>query len=535
MLCPPLGFEFIAAYRTYRRLAEALADRGFLVLRFDYDGTGDSAGAGDDPDRQVAWEHSVVDAIAQIRAWGVQQVGVVGMRYGAALALAGAMTSGGVETLVLWDAVTTGKRYLRELSLLHRTAFGSDDGRRPDGSLDAVGMWFAAPTFAAIESFDLAAVRAPLATYALVAARAGREPSAAQLAALRDACAKVDALVAEGQERVIDLNVPATEVPTVTLAAIADWLDAHHTADRHPLVPAPIAPIASVGATRDGRPIFEEARQLGERGLFGMATYVDGSTGPWIVCLNNGAGHHVGPQRLWVDLARLWAGAGQRVLRLDISGFGDSPWRERPVPEPEYPPDGVEQVVGVLRSLRPEDPHDALLVGLCSGAYIAVDTAATFGVRSILAANPYLNHKPAHLVEAAADGTVARGAHSALPVRRIVPWLRTLSIHSRLERAIPPVGWFLLDRARIHSSPMRGVERALSRGTNMTLLFVDSDALAQLERRGKWSIRRLRRHPALRIENVPGDDHSLMLQRSRDDLGAALTAAVERTLEGSRA
>ena len=51
ILCPPMGEEGRAAHRTFRRLAEELADAGIVALRFDYDGTGDSAGLQDDPDR----------------------------------------------------------------------------------------------------------------------------------------------------------------------------------------------------------------------------------------------------------------------------------------------------------------------------------------------------------------------------------------------------------------------------------------------------------------------------------------------------
>ena len=55
LLCPPLGYEYICAYRVYRLLAERLADEGFVVLRFDYHGTGDATGDSRDPDRVGAY------------------------------------------------------------------------------------------------------------------------------------------------------------------------------------------------------------------------------------------------------------------------------------------------------------------------------------------------------------------------------------------------------------------------------------------------------------------------------------------------
>ena len=44
VLCPPLGYEYMSAYPTFRILAERLAALGFDVLRLDYDGTGNSSG-----------------------------------------------------------------------------------------------------------------------------------------------------------------------------------------------------------------------------------------------------------------------------------------------------------------------------------------------------------------------------------------------------------------------------------------------------------------------------------------------------------
>ena len=50
VLCPSWGSEYQASHRILRRLATRLSESGYHVLRFDYYGTGDSAGGRDEGD-----------------------------------------------------------------------------------------------------------------------------------------------------------------------------------------------------------------------------------------------------------------------------------------------------------------------------------------------------------------------------------------------------------------------------------------------------------------------------------------------------
>ena len=55
VICCPLGYKALLSHRSLRHLAEEAAARGYPALRFDYDGTGDSAGYDLDADRWEAW------------------------------------------------------------------------------------------------------------------------------------------------------------------------------------------------------------------------------------------------------------------------------------------------------------------------------------------------------------------------------------------------------------------------------------------------------------------------------------------------
>lgn len=113
VLCPPLGAEQIRCHRLYRQLAHGLAEGGFPVLRFDYYGTGDSAGSS----RDVDWTRCVADvatAATELRARsGAQRILAFGTRLGANAALDSIIA--GLAGVVAWDAVHDGAALVRDL------------------------------------------------------------------------------------------------------------------------------------------------------------------------------------------------------------------------------------------------------------------------------------------------------------------------------------------------------------------------------------------------------------------------------------
>ena len=129
VLCaPPIGREARAGRRAMRSLAKALAARGFVTLRFDYDGTGDSSGGFNDVGRDQLWIESVVEATNYLRSLGLKSVSAVGMRLGATLiGVAADRHQLDLSSVVLWDPCESGQSFLRELNALE--ALRRDDFR----------------------------------------------------------------------------------------------------------------------------------------------------------------------------------------------------------------------------------------------------------------------------------------------------------------------------------------------------------------------------------------------------------------------
>jgi uncharacterized protein len=115
VLCYPMGHEYIRTHRLYRFLARRLAEAGFHVLRFDYFGTGDSAGDFEEA-RLERWVGDTAAALAELRhRFPVRHVSVAGLRLGAAVGWLAGIEHGGVDGLVLWDPVTSGPEYLDDV------------------------------------------------------------------------------------------------------------------------------------------------------------------------------------------------------------------------------------------------------------------------------------------------------------------------------------------------------------------------------------------------------------------------------------
>ena len=218
VLCQPLGIEAICVYYSYRLLAQELAGRGLAVLRFDYDGTGDSAGHETDPDRVDEWLSSVEAATDVLVGTGVTRLGLVGLRMGGLFAAYEAARRGGVDALVLWDPCLSGSSFLREQRFL-RLLSGTGEGPE-DEAVEAPGLRFEPETVKALSDLDLGRMEGTLATHTLVLTPP--DLSRPRRLERRLEGHRVEWHEATGQDRLLDSRLQ--EPPLETIERAADWL-----------------------------------------------------------------------------------------------------------------------------------------------------------------------------------------------------------------------------------------------------------------------------------------------------------------------
>lgn len=132
LLCNPFGQEAVRLHRFYKVLADRLSRSGIATLRFDYVGTGESDGR-DLDGTWSDWKLNIQQAHQELlRRTSCQQAIWVGARLGATLASAASesMRSTPPAGLVLWEPITDGTPYLRQLAQAHHDAIASPFRKR---------------------------------------------------------------------------------------------------------------------------------------------------------------------------------------------------------------------------------------------------------------------------------------------------------------------------------------------------------------------------------------------------------------------
>jgi pimeloyl-ACP methyl ester carboxylesterase len=272
---------------------------------------------------------------------------------------------------------------------------------------------------------------------------------------------------------------------------------------------------------------------------------------PCVVMLNAGSGYRVGPNRLYVNLARQLAARGFPCLRLDLSGLGDSVAADAARENDPYPATAFRDIALTLSYVKERlGVRRVVLLGLCSGAYAAFQAAAQLTdpllVESVLL-NPLtffwregmsLTASPARQVQSFRDALAsARQPHK---------WLQLLTGRSRLGLAgavrLLAARWrrFQFTQGEppaplapgangypshpVHQDLPGDLRRIAKAGRQLTFFFAESDpGLALLMLHGGRQVKEMRRAGTLSLTVLENADHTFSRRVSRDALGRALT------------
>lgn len=462
LICPSLASEQIAGYAACRELANQLARAGFAVLRFDYFGTGNSAGDLVGDGVVSVCQRGVTAASEWLQRACDGPMIVVGLRMGGTLAVS-TIRSGSLrpDGVVLWDPAKSGKRWLRNQILLHRMYIrgrAAEPEPAPEG-VEVAGFLYDEPLASALASLRLGQIGQSLASRLLllgdgVVTGTDSEPWPG-----------LTTTGATDRAGFLDVSTSVSDPPTATTALIVDWFEHNYPSADYPLN-AGCGTRTAVLARRDGV-IRERAVRLGSKALFGVACEPDGPTrGPIVIFLNAGIEPHIGPARLWVDLSRRWAAMGVRCVRVDLSGLGES---DATVGENDAVPfagDFLTDMRQIAGAVSTEGPSALIWIGLCSGAYHALEAAAGIGAAGAFVVNPALVIAPPD-----EDHKISE---SWRRMCRFIPeWVLDYSLapetYIKSKRHIAGLAYRVLYRLGLMPAPASGL-RQLSRNSGNTVI-----------------------------------------------------------------
>jgi alpha-beta hydrolase superfamily lysophospholipase len=541
VLCNPIGDDYVRAHRAFRHLAEALSRAGFAVLRFDFHGTGDSAGSERDPKRVAAWLEDVGLAVDELRARSAaSSVAVVGLRLGATVAMA-ALAKRPVDSLVLWSPYASGGAYVSETTRLHQMhkllepeGFASEPKGWDSGGQEALGFLLTPETAADLKTIDLFAVASTPAAHTLVIG-AGNVPAEDKLLAHLEAVGSQPSYRhIPGQKFLVQIN-HKSDLPTPVIESIVAWLS-----QRHPIVddakPLPASRPAAA-------PYGEQPIGFGStHPLFGILVEPPASLRdakrPAIIMTNAGCVHRIGPHRFYVSMARRWAALGFYVLRVDLSGIGDSPAPPGTVENVTYPRDGIADLEDAMAALTARIGAEKFIVlGLCSGG----DLAFQLGIKDPRVAGAVMMNPRTFLIhDLAMVDIYEKARYTQDSLFRASSWKRLLSGNADLGRALKTVLPKVTDRVkrRISSLVPHGdddeTERSLDvpaalrfmagRGVDAFLLVSEKDpGVDYVDTQFGGDMRALKEVRGYRREDFPGTDHTFTSLYAQEKVSQVIT------------
>lgn len=557
VICPPIGFEQLHAHRGLRHLADEICRFGFPTLRFDWNGTGDSSGSDCDSGRLAAWQSDVQTAVRWLKQQlGCRNISIVGLRMGATIASL-SLAEEVVENLVLWAPVTNGRMYVREMTVIDMTS----ETRHPsaiasEGAIEAAGFLLNPGTQAELTACSLLQSH-PRCDRILLASRDDAPLDQRLVDRLDSLGIPTDQRTLTGLAEML-VEPHRGTVPTGAIRDIACWIRDHSTItgtiatdgllDRS--AASITLPASLPGNPADADPIQEQIVSISDSpNLFGILSRpasVPVDDRPLIVLLNAGAAYRAGPGRMNVELARHFALAGFRCLRIDACGLGDSVPASVEDENDSYAGTIFRDIEITTRYAREHlGARRCILMGLCSGAYAAFQSAVQSAdpsiVESILINPLTFFWCDGMTLETAPSRQMIRQHYYLASALQPAKWLKLLSGKSRIGLVgAMKLLWQRFGRKSLfrrshrkncatpsgvsHAHPQTqdlpaDLKRIVKNGRKLSLIFATGDpGYSILLRQARRRTQSMLRSAQLDLTFIDDADHTFSRQRPRQQL-----------------
>ena len=357
-----IGPEYSHCFRTIRLMADELAESGFATLRYDPAGMGNSTGTLEDTGIWDVWLSTPYRLTLLLKSLGFDHVALIGFRSGS-LILGEHIKQNPVDTAMFFYPYLQGRAYYRDMQVLD---LGLNLERDSDAAIEGGGYPISEEVKMALAEINLASQPFDQLNNALVVGDGGNAVTSKLARHLEHDGVMVETRAIDG---LVAMTRPAalSVAPELAIRALSNWmLKVDTSAELHAdFAPKLYEPLRTETCSEA---VFQLANG---QSIFGILTSpLNGLASTIVLLVNAGSGHHVGPNRLHVDLARALAEDGVASLRMDLSNLGDSVNVYNRESYHPYPPNAADDIGGVLNYLEQEFEYkNIVLCGLCSGAH----------------------------------------------------------------------------------------------------------------------------------------------------------------------
>ena len=383
IVLPTLGHEYNHSHRAITYMCEQITlQGGAACLRLDLSGTGDSPGDEISEFCIEEWSECIESAISELKIkHGTRHITIIGYRFGGLMAAYFAKKIRDIQCVLIWNPYTNGAAFFRDMEIIGRNQPGWLDA--PDNVFDAGGCIFSRAAQKRLSGIALELDNASHVQELHVLQPEERPLSKRLFAKLSGVIGKAYQTLYLGNNEF----QKAALVNTVPLDAIEKILRSLATCVKNestPLIendysvnintPTDSTLELKTGSRIDSQiesnNVVERIVVIPETGAVGVLTEPDGAKPTCLlILLNGGASHHVGPSRLYVNLARFLVSKGYAVLRADLPALGDGACATQKIeqrlhPFPQGCLDDIKSVIDVAN--KNHRYQQVSLGGLCS-------------------------------------------------------------------------------------------------------------------------------------------------------------------------
>jgi pimeloyl-ACP methyl ester carboxylesterase len=536
VICSPVGFEQVRSHETIRALSEVLANDGHTVLRFDYPSTGDSLDLPNSSGHVAAWIESIIEATRYAASLAdSKSTSLIGIRLGGTLANTVAQEIE-IDRLVLWEPSESGQHFCREMQILASATNSKAPNHSNNKNIDSGGFVITQETQESLKKLVLGKKTLLGHPPILLLERDDIRPNERRTSALEKDGSTVTRHEFSGYKQMM-LAPQDSIAPVATISVIKEWLANQvgmtRSDDREPGYEAETSTIPEP-ITHFSNGLSEQAIQFGPEGrLFGILTRGQKENRqnlPTLIVLAGGAVPHYSANRMYVPLARRLATRGIDVLRVDLSGIGDSqasPDGPRQVPYTITMREDIESAMAAIGDISGAKSFS--LLGLCSGAFGAMQAALISDqVTDIILVNQLVYFVPPEAYGKLAAGKIKAATAIDFPRNRTSPD----RVLRKTLKSIGALGWWIghLLQGRLIGGPLNRILWTLNQ-RNIQMVFIHSEddpAIDALLLPAQQTVRRLIRSTRACRIIIPETDHTFSSAVSQQQLFDAVEHALVR-------